>query len=250
MELFKYVTITDRTTKPKLIIGLVAGWEEEVDSVTFGNLDVAHMLANPHEYQDTIDALIMGRSEYHKWNDYESIVPFEVDEFIQGLKDDKTIIPFENEDGSIMDLLHFCLNADPTLSIYQTQVTGMNKEWEDVKKFHETFNHPVADKPTLMGPERAQARYTWLQEEIDEFLEAEDIVEQADAMIDTIYFALGTLVELGIKPEALFNIVQGANMAKVWSDGKPRFNDMGKVIKPQGWQDPHEKLKATIEQMK
>lgn len=249
MELFKYVTITGRTTKPKLIIGLVEDLEEGVDDpyygFTYGDLDVAHMLANPHEYQDTIDTLITGGSEDHKWNTHQSVA-----EFIQGLKDDKTIIPFENEDGSIMDLLHFCLNADPTLSIYQTQVTGMNKEWEDVKNFHETFNHPVAEKPTLMGPERAQARYTWLQEEIDEFLEAEDIVEQADAMIDTIYFALGTLVELGIKPEALFNIVQDANMAKVWSDGKPRFNDMGKVIKPQGWQDPHEKLKATIEQMK
>lgn len=51
--------------------------------------------------------------------------------------------------------------------------------------------------------------------EINEFLDAvkeQDIVEQADAMIDTIYFALGTLVEMGVQPEQLFDIVQHANM--------------------------------------
>ena len=55
-------------------------------------------------------------------------------------------------------------------------------------------------------------------EEINEFLDAvkeQDIVEQADAMIDTIYFALGTLVEMGVQPEQLFDIVQHANMSKL-----------------------------------
>ena len=70
-----------------------------------------------------------------------------------------------------------------------------------------------------------------------------------NAMIDTIYFALGTLVEMGVKPEALFEIVQEANMSKLWADGKPHFNEMGKTIKPEGWQDPHEKLKAAIKEM-
>lgn len=49
-------------------------------------------------------------------------------------------------------------------------------------------------------------------EEIAEFLVAPDIYEQADAMIDLIYFALGTLVEMGIKPDELFDIIQKANM--------------------------------------
>ena len=126
---------------------------------------------------------------------------------------------------------------------------GMNKEWEAVREFHETFKHPVADKPVFMKEERAKARYAWMLEEINEFLEAEEVVEQADAMIDTIYFALGTLVEMGVKPEALFEIVQEANMSKLWADGKPHFNEMGKTIKPEGWQDAHEKLKAAIKEM-
>lgn len=90
-------------------------------------------------------------------------------------------------------------------------------------------------------------------EEINEFLEAAeegDIVEQADAMIDVIYFALGTLVEMGIKPDKLFDIVQYANMSKLWEDGKPHYNEMGKVIKPSTWEDPHEKLKDAIDSMK
>ena len=126
---------------------------------------------------------------------------------------------------------------------------GMNKEWEAVRLFHEKFDHPFADKPKYMEADRARARYAWMLEEINEFIEADEIVEQADALIDTIYFALGTLVEMGIKPEALFNVVQEANMSKLWPDGKPHFNEMGKTIKPEGWQDPHEKLKEVIKGM-
>ena len=95
-------------------------------------------------------------------------------------------------------------------------------------------------------------RYSWILEEINEFIyavESGDIVEQADAMIDTIYFALGTLVEMGIEPDELFNIVQHANMSKLWEDGKPHYNEIGKVIKPDGWENPHKKLELTIKNM-
>lgn len=129
----------------------------------------------------------------------------------------------------------------------------MNKEWEEVKLFHKKFNHPVSSCPKKMEKERAKKRYNWMLEEINEFLEAAeegDIVEQADAMIDVIYFALGTLVEMGIKPDKLFDIVQYANMSKLWEDGKPHYNEMGKVIKPSTWEDPHEKLKDAIDSMK
>ena len=97
----------------------------------------------------------------------------------------------------------------------------MNKEWEEVKLFHEKFNHPISSYPKKMEKERAQKRYNWMLEEINEFLAAAeqgDIVEEADAMIDVIYFALGTLVEMGIKPDELFEIVQYANMSKLWED--------------------------------
>lgn len=127
----------------------------------------------------------------------------------------------------------------------------MNKEWEMVKQFHECFGHPVAHSPCVIEAERAKKRYAWMLEEVNEFLEANgDMVEQADAMIDLIYFALGTLVEMGIKPDELFAIVQHANMSKLWPDGKPHFRADGKTIKPSTWVDPHPALEKCIEGMK
>lgn len=127
----------------------------------------------------------------------------------------------------------------------------MNKQWEMVKDFQEKFGHPTSEKPVMMDEARAKKRYNWMLEEINEFLEAEDITEQADAMIDVMYFALGTLVEMGIRPDELFNIVHNANMTKLWEDGKPHYGADGKTIKPATWEDPHPKLLAEIEnQMK
>lgn len=122
----------------------------------------------------------------------------------------------------------------------------MNREWELVKEFHIKFGHPVGEHPKPINSDRAMKRYHWMLEEITEFIEADEIVEQADAMIDVIYFALGTLVEMGIRPDSLFDIVQTANMAKLWPDGKPHCNAEGKTIKPSTWEDPHKKLEAEI----
>lgn len=126
----------------------------------------------------------------------------------------------------------------------------MNKEWAMVKDFQEKFGHPYKETPTIMDADRAKKRYNWMLEEINEFLEAEDIVEQADAMIDVMYFALGTLVEMGIEPDTLFEIVHTANMTKLWEDGKPHYGLDGKTIKPKSWEDPHPKLEAEIERQK
>ncbi len=123
----------------------------------------------------------------------------------------------------------------------------MNKAWKAVREFHVKFNHPHSTSPKMISEERGRKRYAWMLEEINEFIEAEDIYEQADAMIDLIYFALGTLVEMGIKPDKLFEIVQNANMSKLWSDGKPHYNEDGKVIKPKEWVNPYPLLKQEID---
>ena len=99
-----------------------------------------------------------------------------------------------------------------------------------------------------MDKKRALSRAKWMQEEVAEFLIADNIYEQADAMIDLMYFALGTMVEMGLEADELFDIVQQANMAKLWPDGKPHYNPKdGKVIKPEGWEDPAPKIKAYID---
>lgn len=130
---------------------------------------------------------------------------------------------------------------------------SINEAFYDVKEFHKAFNHPYSDTPNLMDLERAEKRCSWMNEEVQEFMEAtknKDIYEQVDAMIDLIYFALGTLVEIGVPPNKIFGIVQNANMNKLWEDGKPRFREGdGKVIKPPHWEDPHNKIVEAIDKM-
>ena len=124
----------------------------------------------------------------------------------------------------------------------------MKKEWNDVREFHEKFGHPVALEPKMIDKKRALSRAKWMNEEVAEFLIADNIYEQADAMIDLMYFALGTMVEMGLEADELFEIVQQANMAKLWPDGKPHYNPKdGKVIKPDTWEDPAPKIKACID---
>lgn len=124
----------------------------------------------------------------------------------------------------------------------------MNQQWLMVKEFHTRFGHLVNDEPTAMTPEQRRERYWFMHEENNEFLNAETVVEQADAMIDLIYFALGTLVNMGVQPDEPFRIVHEANMSKLWPDGKPRWREGdGKVLKPPTWVDPAPLLQAEIE---
>ncbi len=124
----------------------------------------------------------------------------------------------------------------------------MKKEWCDVKEFHDKFGHPCPDQPIMLDKKRALSRAKWMNEEVSEFLIADNIYEQADAMIDLLYFALGTMVEMGLEADELFAIVQEANMSKLWADGKPHYNPKdGKVIKPEGWEDPTPKIKAYVD---
>lgn len=127
----------------------------------------------------------------------------------------------------------------------------MMKQQEQVKQFHLAFGHPVSDKPISLTMERAKARMDWVIEEVNEYLEAVekgDVVGQADALTDAMYFILGTADENGIDLEPIFDIVQNANMAKLFPDGKPRYRESdGKVIKPEVWVAPEPQIQAEIE---
>lgn len=123
----------------------------------------------------------------------------------------------------------------------------LDAAWADVRAFHRAMGQPAPAFPTLQTSEQVARRIDWLNEEVGELASAFSLVDQADAYIDILYFALGGLVELGVRPAPLFDIVQAANMAKLWDDGKPRFREDGKIIKPAAWQAPEPKLAAEIE---
>lgn len=127
-----------------------------------------------------------------------------------------------------------------------------NKWWGWVREFHVAFNHPAPDKPTMLSAERIKARNSWMLEECEELLAALTLEDQVDAAIDKLYFALGDLVELGVKPHSLLRIVQNANMGKLHNiDGQlvPVYKADGKVKKPDDWEQkfaPEQKLAAEI----
>lgn len=121
----------------------------------------------------------------------------------------------------------------------------MNKEYEKVKRFQKAANQPISNVPKMLDKDRVRIRTKWMKEEIDEFCTANDLVEQADAMIDLIYFALGAMVEMGIKPDSLFEIVHKSNMSKL-NTVRVLYDKNGKVQKPKNWQNPYDIMKKDI----
>jgi predicted HAD superfamily Cof-like phosphohydrolase len=114
-----------------------------------------------------------------------------------------------------------------------------NKYYYQVREFHNAFGLPVAESPRLLSNERKQSRLTWMREELQEYEDSTTIKDEVDAMIDEIYFCIGTLVEMGVKPDRIFDAVQKSNMGKLWADGKPRYREGdGKIVKPPTWSSP------------
>lgn len=162
------------------------------------------------------------------------------------------IVKSIDKDNLTATILHFTGDGvqEETVKLWDIDKFRVNSSWYNmVKRFHKIFKHPVANEPTMLTKERALIRAKWMKEEIDEFLvavENGDLAGAADAMADLQYFSVGTNVEMGIDPDPIFRIVQQANMDKLW-DGKPKFDEDGKVVKPPTWEDPYNKIKKHIE---
>lgn len=116
-----------------------------------------------------------------------------------------------------------------------------------VREFHYKFDFTIPDKPTLLPSERIAIRAKWLREEIQELEHAINITDQADAAADIIYFALGIFVEMGIEGSEVFNLVHQANMQKLDAQGQLMRDPDGKILKPEGWVSPKEKIRAWLE---
>jgi predicted HAD superfamily Cof-like phosphohydrolase len=116
-----------------------------------------------------------------------------------------------------------------------------------VKEFSDACNN--GDNPTaprLMSTEAVEFVATMVNDELEELREATDLAEQADALVDAIYYICDTAVRHGMNLDRVFEIVHGANMQKV-VDGRVIRRDDGKILKPQGWRDPASLLLAEME---
>lgn len=126
----------------------------------------------------------------------------------------------------------------------------MKTEFEMVKEFHLSFQHPVTlSFPRPMPRKRIKARCKWIRDELIELRKAGNIIDQLDANLDALYFILGNFVEMGIDPTPFLPIVHHANMSKIWPDGKVHKDKDGKTIKPEGWEPPEPALKALMEKL-
>ena len=114
--------------------------------------------------------------------------------------------------------------------------------FEKVKKFMETFGQEIKEKAQFPNEKITSLRHDLIKEELDELKEAmdnNDIKEVADALTDILYVTYGAGHAFGINLDKCFEEVQNSNMSKLGSDGKPIYNENGKVMKGPNYFKPN-----------
>ena len=113
--------------------------------------------------------------------------------------------------------------------------------FQKVKTFMQTFGQEVKSKPSFSSDKINELRYNLISEELEEFKQAmvnKDILEVADALTDILYVTYGAGHAFGIDLDSCFEEVQNSNMSKLGKDGKPIFNESGKVMKGPNYYKP------------
>ena len=106
--------------------------------------------------------------------------------------------------------------------------------FESVKKFMQTFGQQIKEKAEFPNEKITKLRYELIEEELQEFkvaIDKKDIKEVADALTDILYVTYGAGHAFGINLDKCFQEVQNSNMSKLDQNGKPIYNEKGKVMK-------------------
>ena len=114
--------------------------------------------------------------------------------------------------------------------------------FEKVGIFMKTFGQEVKTKAELGNNKIIELRINLIKEELEELKKAindNDILEVADALTDILYVTYGAGHAFGINLDKCFNEVQQSNMSKLGSDGKPIYNESGKVMKGPNYFKPN-----------
>ena len=120
--------------------------------------------------------------------------------------------------------------------------------FKDVEKFMKTFGQEVKDRPGFPSDKIIKLRYDLIKEELDELQSAikeKNLKEIADALTDILYVTYGAGHAFGIDLDKCFAEVQKSNMSKLDKNGKPIYNDQGKVMKGPDFFEPN--LKQFVE---
>ena len=120
--------------------------------------------------------------------------------------------------------------------------------FDDVKTFMQTFGQEVKIKAEFPEEKIVKLRYHLIKEELSELknaIKTKDLKEIADALTDILYVTYGAGHAYGIDLDKCFKEVQKSNMSKLSEDGKPIYNEKGKVMKGPKYFEPN--LKQFIE---
>ena len=112
----------------------------------------------------------------------------------------------------------------------------------DVEIFMNIYGQEVKKKPKFPDDKIIQLRYNLIKEELDEFEESikeKNLTEVADALTDLLYVIYGAGHAFGIDLDRCFAEVQRSNMSKLGEDGKPIYNEHGKVMKGPNYTKPN-----------
>lgn len=153
---------------------------------------------------------------------------------------------------------------------------------ELLSKFHKAFNYNQSEKPTVLTADEVFKRIVFIQEELIELLaattdspesffnyltrmseekqkaikkelknvgekdELERIIAQSDALVDILVFTYGTSDISGVDVRPLMEIVMESNMSKLDENGKPIYNEIGKIQKSKLFVEPEPKIEEEI----
>ena len=120
--------------------------------------------------------------------------------------------------------------------------------FDDVKNFMQTFGQEVKIKAEFPKEKIVKLRYDLIKEELNELqnaIKTKNLKEIADALTDILYVTYGAGHAYGIDLDKCFSEVQKSNMSKLGEDGKPIYNEQGKVMKGPKYFKPN--LKQFIE---
>ena len=113
--------------------------------------------------------------------------------------------------------------------------------FEKVEQFMKTFGQEIKSKSSLSSEKINNLRIALIQEELEELKQAinqKNLLEVADALTDLLYVTYGAGHAFGIDLDKCFEEVQKSNMSKLDENGKPIYNDVGKVMKGPGYFKP------------
>tara|TARA_B110000116_G_scaffold132158_1_gene114661 strand:- start:243 stop:617 length:375 start_codon:yes stop_codon:yes gene_type:complete len=114
--------------------------------------------------------------------------------------------------------------------------------FNEVKVFMETYGQEIKKRSEFPDSKTVKLRLDLIKEELDELIEAirnNDIIEVADALTDILYVTYGAGHSFGLDLDQCFAEVQKSNMSKLNNEGKPIYNEKGKVLKGPNYFQPN-----------